>query len=251
MNFNKMEHKEFFISTIGGLSDTSDLYVTEDTLNKNIELSDFGKGVQRISFYPLTYQEPSRINEPYWEYDGGSKKIEGSLPLDYSKAARYVDRDAQKLVCAAMFELFDKVSDQVEDFDFEALKKAMLEAVETNPTFAEKIRFRVNSDIGIPTGDFTAFSDAIDLSKYGSGVKKLFIKVAFFKNPKTFLPDPPYFDKNKHGLYISVISSSDIKQFSSELDKAIEKLKPQVEGFDFELFKSDILHFVESLKEAA
>ena len=246
-----MEQKGFFISTTGGLSDTSDLTVTEDTLNNNIKLSDYGSGVRRISFYPLTYQEPSRINEPYWEYDPVSKKIEGSLPLDYSKASKYVDKDAQRLVCEAMFELFDKVSGQVKDFDFEALKKAMLEAVETNPTFAEKIRFRVNSDIGITTGDLTAISDAIDLSKYGSGVKKLFIKVAFFKNPKTFLTDPPYFDKNKQGLYISVISGSDINHFSSELDKAIEKLKPQVEDFDFELLKSDILQFAESLKEAA
>ena len=246
-----MEQKDFFITTMGGLSDTSDLYITEDTLNNNIKLSDFGSGVRKISFYALTYQEPSRINEPFWEYDPVSRKIEGSLPLDYSKASKYVDREAQRLVCETMFELFDKVSGQIEDFDFEALKKAMLEAVETNPTFAEKIRFRVNSNIGIVTGDRTEFSDAIDLSKYGSGVKKLFIKVSFFKNPKIFLPDPPYFDEHKQGLYISVISSSDINQFSSELDKAIEKLKPQVEDFDFELLKSDILQYAKLLKEAA
>ncbi|MCB9347985.1 MAG: hypothetical protein H6573_10815 [Lewinellaceae bacterium] len=119
-----MEQKDFFISTIGGLSDTSDLIVTRETLNNNINLSNFGSGVRKISFYALTYQEPSRINEPYWEYDPGSKKVEGSLPLDYSKAARYVDRDAQRLVCASMFELFDKVAGQVKDFDFEALKKS-------------------------------------------------------------------------------------------------------------------------------
>ena len=246
-----MEQEEFFISTTGGLSDTSDLTVTEDTLNKNIKLSDFGNSVKRISFYPLTYQEPSRINEPYWEYDPVSKKIEGSLPLDYSKAARYVDRDAQILVCEAMFELFDKVSGQVEDFDFEALKKAMLEAVDTNPTFAEKTRFRVYSDIGIVTGDIQEISDAIDPSKYGSGVRKLFIEVCFFRRPQTFVSNPTYFDKRKQGLYISVLSSSDINQFSSELDKAIEKVKPQVKDFDFELLKSDILRFAESLKEAA
>ncbi|MCO6491886.1 MAG: hypothetical protein J5I98_25950 [Phaeodactylibacter sp.] len=246
-----MGQKDFFITTMGDLSDTSDLYVTQDTLNNNVKLSDFGKGVKKISFYALTYHDSTGINEPFWEYDAKRRKIEGSLQLDYSKASKYIDRDAQKLICAVMFELFDKVSGQVEDYDFEALKKAMLEAVETNPTFAEKIRFRVNSDIGITTGDITEFSDAIDLSKYGSGVKKLFIKVAFFKNPKTFLPDPPYFDKNKHGLYISVISSSDIYQFSTELDKAIEKLKPQVKDFDFELLKSDILRFAESLKKAA
>ena len=236
---------------MGGISDTSDLYVTQDTMNNNIKLSDFGGGVRKISFYALTYEEPSRINEPFWEYDPVSRKIEGSLPLDYSKASKYVDREAQRLVCETMFELFDKVSGQIEDFDFEALKKAMLEAVETNPTFAEKIRFRVNSNIGIVTGDRTEFSDAIDLSKYGSGVKKLFIKASFFKNPKIFLPDPPYFDEHKQGLYISVISSSDINQFSSELDKAIEKLKPQVEDFDFELLKSDILQYAKLLKEAA
>lgn len=246
-----MEQKGFFITTMGGLSDTSDLYVTQDTLNNNIKLSDFGKGVRKISFYALTYEEPSRINEPYWEYDAGNKKIEGSLPLDYSKASRYVDRDAQELVCEVMFELFDKVSGQVKDFDFEALKKAMLQAVDTNPTFAEKTRFRVYSDTGIVTGDIQEISDAIDPSKYGGGVRKLFIEVSFFKKPEFFLPTPSCFDKGKRGLYISVLSSPDINRLSSELDKAIEKLKPQVEDFDFELLKSDIMQFAASLKAAA
>ncbi|MCB9293192.1 MAG: hypothetical protein H6559_08745 [Lewinellaceae bacterium] len=75
-----MEQEEFFISTTGGLSDTSDLTVTEDTLNNNIKLSDFGSGVRRISFYPLTYQEPSRINEPYWEYDPVKKRSKAACP---------------------------------------------------------------------------------------------------------------------------------------------------------------------------
>ena len=246
-----MGQKDFFITTIGDLLDPWDLIVTVDTLNNNIKLSDFGESVKRVSFYALTYYDSSGINKPFWSYDPVSKKIEGSLPIDFLKASTYIDREAQKLVCEAIFELFDKVSGQVDGFDFKALKRAMLEAVETDPTFAEKIRFRVNSDIGITTGDITEFSDAIDLSKYGGGVKKLFIKVSFFKNPKIFLPDPPYFDERKQGLYISVISGSDINHFSSELDKAIEKLKPQVEGFDFELFKSDILQFAEALKEAA
>lgn len=163
-----------------------------------------------------------------------------------------MDRDAQILVCEAMFELLDKVSGQVEDFDFEALKKAMLEAVEANPAFAEKTRFRVYSDIGIVTGDIQEISDAIDPSKYGGGVKKLFIEVSFFKKTESFLPpNPSYFDTRKRGLYIAVLSGPDINRLSSELDKAIEKLKPQVEGFDFELLKSDILQFAESLKEAA
>ncbi|MCO6491257.1 MAG: hypothetical protein J5I98_22765 [Phaeodactylibacter sp.] len=246
-----MEQKDFFITTMGDLSDTSDLIVTGHTLNNNIKLSDFGKGVRKISFYALTYHDSTGINEPFWEYDPVSRKIRGSLPLDYSKASKYVDRDAQRLVCEAMFELFDKVSGQVEDFDFEALKKAMLAAVETNPTFAQKTRFRVYSDLGIITGDIPGFSSAFDLSKYGKGVQKLFFEVAFFKKPEIFLPNPSGFDEDKRRLYISVLSGKDINQFSSELDKAIEKLKPQVEDFDFELFKYDILRFTESLKEAA
>ncbi|MCB9296732.1 MAG: hypothetical protein H6559_26985 [Lewinellaceae bacterium] len=85
----------------------------------------------------------------------------------------------------------------------------------------------------------------------GKGVQKLFFEVAFFKKPEIFLPNPSGFDEDKRRLYISVLSGKDINQFSSELDKAIEKLKPQVEDFDFELFKYDILQFTESLKEAA
>ena len=50
-----MEQKDFFIPTMGDLWDTSDLTVTEETLNNNIKLSDFGSGVNRISFYLLTY----------------------------------------------------------------------------------------------------------------------------------------------------------------------------------------------------
>ncbi|MCB0580994.1 MAG: hypothetical protein KDD10_17000 [Phaeodactylibacter sp.] len=216
-----------------------------------IKLSDFGEGVKRISFYLLTYQEPSKINVPFWGYNRRSKKIEGSLPVDYSKASKYVDRDAQRLVCEVLFELFDKVSGKVKDFDFEALKKAMLQAVETNPAFAEKTRFRVYSDTEIAEGDIPEFSSAFDLSKYGNGVRKLFFEAGFFKKPKTFIPDRPRFDKNKRGLYISVVSGPDIDQFSSELDKAIEKIKPQVPDFDFDVFRADILQFTESLKEAA
>lgn len=246
-----MEQQDFFITTIGGLSDTSDLTVTGETLNNNIRLSEFGQGVRNISFYALTYQEPSRINEPFWSYDPDSRKIEGSLPLDYQKAAASVDEEAQKLVCHAIFELFDKISDQVDDFDFEALKKSMLEAIQTNPSFAEKTRFRVYSDTEMITGDIPEFSRFIDLSKYGRGVQKLFFEVSLFKNPNSFLPSPPKFDKNKQGLYIFVVSSLDINRFSSELDKAIGKIKPQVDDLDFERLKSDILRFTESLQEAA
>lgn len=143
----------------------------------------------------MTYYDANGINEPFRNYDPDSRKIEGSLPLDFLKASTYVDKEAQKLVCHAIFKLFDKVSDQVEDF--EALKKSMLEAIDNNPSFAEKTRFRVYSDTGIITGDIPEFSRAIDLSKYGSGVRKLFFEVSFFKNPQSFLPDPPKFDKNK------------------------------------------------------
>jgi len=246
-----MEQKDFFITTIGGLADPSDLIVTEDTLNNNITLSDFGTGVQHISFFALTYQEPGKINEPFWSYDPDSRKIEGSLPLDFPAASTLIDEEAQKLVCRAIFEVFDKVSDQVDDFDFEALKKSMLEAIEQNPALAEKTRFRVYSDMGIATGDISEFSRAIDLSKYGSGVQKLFLEVCFFKNPNSFLPDPPKFDENKRGLYLAVVSALDINQFSAEWDQVIGKIKSQVDDFNFDLLKSDILRFAESLKEAA
>lgn len=246
-----MEQQDFFITTMGDPLDTSDLIVTEDTLNNNIRLSDFGKGVRKVSFYALTYGDSEGFNEPFWEYDPKNRRIEGSLPLDYAKATTYIDKDAQKLVCEVMFELFDKVSGWVKDFDFEGLKKAMLDAVENNPTFAQKTRFRVYSDIGLVTGDIPEFPGFMDLSKYGKGVQKLFFEVAFFKRPETFFPNPLRFDENKRGLYISIISGMDINQFSSKLDKAIEKLKPRVQDFDFDSFKSDILHFTESLKEAA
>lgn len=246
-----MEQKEFFITTIGGLLDTSDLIATGDTLNNNIRLSDFGEGVRKVSYFALTYQQPSRINEPFWSYQPDSRKIEGSLALDYQKAATFIDEEAQKLVCGAIFELFDQIADQVDNFNFDALKKAMLEAVETNPTLAEKVRFRVYSDLGIITGDIPEFSAAFDLSKYGPGVQRLFFEVSFFKNPASFLPKPPKFDQNKQGLHISIVSDLNINEFSSELDKAIEKVRPLVQNFNFDLFKADILQFTETLKEAA
>ena len=246
-----MEQKDFSITTIGGLTDVSDLLITEDTLNNNISLSHFGEGVRNISFCALTYQEPNRINKPFWQYDPHNQKIEGSLPLDFVKASSAIDRDAQKLVCSALFELFDKVSPQVSDFNFEALKKTMLEVVDANPVFAEKIRLRVYSDTGMMTGDNPEFAKAIDLSKYGKGVRKLFFEASFLKNPQSFLPAPPKFDKSKRGLYISVVYHSNTKYLSSALDRALEQIKPQVQNFDFELFKADILHFLESLQETA
>lgn len=48
-----------------------------------------------------------------------------------------------------------------------------------------------------------------------------------------------------------MVSDLDINQFSFQLDRAIEKIKSQVDDFDFDLLKSDLLRFAESLKEAA
>jgi hypothetical protein len=107
----------------------------------------------------------------------------------------------------------------------------------------------------LDTSDLIVTEDTLNnnirLSDFGKGVQKLFFEVAFFKRPETFFPNPSRFDENKRGLYISIISGMDINQFSSKLDKTIEKLRPRVQDFDFDLFKSDILHFTESLKEAA
>lgn len=246
-----MEQKEFVITAAGGLADVSDLMVTGETLNNNIKLADFGKGVRNISFCALTYREPNEIHNPFWNYNPESRTIEGSWALDFQKASSYIGQEAQRLVCEALFELFDKVAGEVEDFDFAALKKAMLNAVATNPALAEKTRFRVYSDTGMVTGDIPEFASFMDLSKYGDGAQKLFFEASLFNKPQSFLPNPPMFDAGKRGLYISVVSSLDVNSFASGLDRAVETLKPLVQNFDFDLFKADILRFVESLTEMA
>lgn len=245
-----MKQKDFFITTIGGLTDVSDLLTTEDTLNNNIKLSDFGENVKNISFYALTYREPSTLNEPFWQYHSDNKKIEGSLPLDFQKASNYIGEEAQKLVCFALFELFDKISSQVDNFDFTALKKAMLEAVEVNPSSANNIRFRVYSDLeSITAKDIPEFATSIQLPNYGEGVEKLAFEVSFLKEPLSYLSEPPQYDAIRRRLFISVVSRPNTEQFSSELDKVFEKLKFQVPDFNFELFKADILRLIVSLLE--
>lgn len=237
-----MEQKDFFITTIGGLRDVSDLLMTEDTLNNNIKLADFGENVKNISFYALTYCEPNTFNEPFWQYQADNKKIEGSLPLDYEKASAYEGEEAQKLMCSAIFELLDKISSQVDNFDFAALKKAMLEAVEINPSSTDKIKLRIHSDgEPITSKDISEFENSIHFSKYGEGVRKLTCEISFVKNSQSYLSNPPQFDAARCELYISVVSSPDMEQFSAELDKVMEKLRFQVPDFNFELFKADIL----------
>ena len=246
-----MVKDDFFITTISGQIDVSDIIATRETLNNNIKLSDFGAGVKTISFFALIEEEPSRFHSPFWTYKPEKKEIEGSLPLDYKKAVTFVDRDAQRLVAHALFELFDKLKSKVKHFDFEALKKAMLNAIEKNPTFSEKSGFRVYSDYNIPTGDLPDMAKTIAPYRYGDHIKKIFLSIGFFKNTKYKHKPKPRYDTNKHGLYISVISGLDMDQFSSELDRNIELIKPQVNDFDFELFKADILNFAEGLRVAA
>lgn len=53
------------------------------------------------------------------------------MPVDYSKASKYVDRDARRLVCEALFELFDKVSGKVDDFDFDSFRADILQFTES------------------------------------------------------------------------------------------------------------------------
>ena len=51
MEYNLTADRDFFISSIGGIRDVSDLLVAEDTFNNNLKLSDFGTGVKRITFF--------------------------------------------------------------------------------------------------------------------------------------------------------------------------------------------------------
>ncbi len=246
-----MEGKEFFITSIGGLRDTADLIVTRETFNQNIKLSNFGKGVKSIVFHLLTFKENDGIHTPKWYYKKRQQEIFGRLPLDYDKAASLTDREAQMVVAQAFFDLFDKIKSEVEGYDFEGLKKAMLEAIANNPSFAKKSRFRVYSDYEIPTGDLPEYSKAIHPTKYGNGVKKLFVTLALFKKPENWRNTPPRFDKNQKGLYLSILSSINITDFSAELDRNIDLIKAEIQDFDFELLKADLLNFAEGLKVAA
>ena len=147
------------------------------------------------------------------------KEIKGSLPLDYRKACTYTDRDAQKLVAQAFFDLFDKVKPKVKHFDFEGLKKAMLNAIEVNPSFAPKSRFRVYSDHNIPTGDIPEFSKALAPTKYGKEIKKLFVHVGLFKNPYFRAKTNPSINEDKKILRMTIVSELDVNLFASELDR--------------------------------
>ncbi len=246
-----MQDKDFFITSIGGLRDVADIIVTRETFNNNIRLSDFGEGVKRISFHALTYDVGDALHDSLCLYDKEKKEIFGRLPLNYKNAATYAGQDAQRLVAEAFFDLFDKIKDQVKGFDFEGLKRAMLKAIETNPSFAPQSGFRVYSDYDIPTGDLPEFSKALRPTKYGKGVQKVFVKVGLFKNPSFRMKPRPRFDDDKKGLYMTIVSSLDLDQFKSELDKNIELIKPKVKDFDFELFKADLLHFAKGLRIAA
>ena len=115
----------------------------------------------------------------------------------------------------------------------------MLQAVDTNPTFAKNEvpgLFRHRNCLR----DIQEISDAIDPSKYGGGFESCLLKSPFLKSLNfSWLTLPISINANAT-LYISVLSGSDIHHFSSELDKVIEKVKYKWD-FDFALLKSPIL----------
>ena len=242
-----MENKDFFINSIGGLRDTADLIVTRETFNQNIKLTDFGKGLKCIIFHLLTFKENDGIHTPKWYYKKKKQEIFGRLPLDYEKAATFTDQEAQILVAQAFFDLFDKIKPKLKNYDFEGLKKSMLEAIANNPSFAKKSRFRVYSDYEIPTGDLPEYSKAIQPAKYSNAVKKLFITVALFKKPENWRNPCPRFNKDQKGLHLSILSSINIADISVQLDQNIDLIKTEIQDFDFELLKTDILTIAKEL----
>ena len=80
-----MENRKFILSAIywHELSGKLDTLLIEDALNKHINLSDYGSGVERIHFTFMAVRPSNTIHENEAKYDRKTKTIEMALKLSY------------------------------------------------------------------------------------------------------------------------------------------------------------------------
>ena len=99
-----MENRKFILSAIywHELSGKLDTLLIEDALNKHINLSDYGSGVERIHFTFMAVRPSNTIHENEAKYDRKTKTIEMALKLSYEHV---VETDEER-VLEMMWSLF-------------------------------------------------------------------------------------------------------------------------------------------------
>lgn len=234
-----MEIKNFFITTIGNQLDTSDLLITEDTLNAHIDLSEFGDKIKRIVFFGMTDPENSQFYEPYWNYDSTQKILEGRLSIDHKRAQMLTDIDAQQLICEAIFDLFQHFEDMLPDFDFKGLKMAMLSAVKNHPVLVPKGRLRIYSDLGIPTGDFPELADQFRVEEYGPEIKRINVELTIIGSSAIPGFSSAFITPYKGVLNIKIVSRFELSHFKNQLKQINSSLKGQ--DLNFVSLEDDLL----------
>lgn len=182
------------------------LNAIEDSLNKAIDLSQYGKGITDLNFIYVAVKPTNRIHEEEIIYSSRKKTISLKLKLDYEEVEK-TDEDTFLPYAARFFlqaiNFYGKTKHRIKDFDWKSFKldaavlfaeKGWLSKAERDLIFG----YRKNGKADPPTIWISSIfeeslvekkfwlksvektlSDQIQLHKYGTGLKTVnFIAVA-------------------------------------------------------------------------
>lgn len=81
-----MKKMDFEITSVAWheIEDKIDVATFEDVLNTNLQLSDYGNGIEKVFFVFLAIQAENKIHENNVEYDLSEKKVSLHLKLSYT-----------------------------------------------------------------------------------------------------------------------------------------------------------------------
>jgi hypothetical protein len=133
---NTKEKKAFYIGAIfwEGLKDKAmALKKIQEKLNREIDLSRYGTGLQRIVFVPIAVAEDDAIHKEEIKYSGRKKEISLYLKMEFSSVEEadeetFLQQFAQLYLEAV--KLFKK--HRVRDFDRKAFRRDVSKVFEGN-----------------------------------------------------------------------------------------------------------------------
>jgi hypothetical protein len=105
----------------------------EEALNKALQLSDFGTGLQSIHFVPVAIRPTNQIHEEFMTYSGRKKQLIIQTRLNYEQVVNTPVEQFPHLVALTFYQFIDRYKKhRIKDFDVEGFKKAVKKVFEDN-----------------------------------------------------------------------------------------------------------------------
>ena len=122
---------EIFITATTDLETILDYLEINQVLEDQIQLANYGSGVHEIVYKAIVYSRPSKIETPSHFFDPKDGTLTGSSIIDYQTLKHSNILDGTKLLVNGLFDLIDKYSAKISDFDFESLKQDISEIIKS------------------------------------------------------------------------------------------------------------------------